>query len=48
MGLRLDRRGFLMLAGATAVTTLPSRRSAMRAHMIARKPHSVKPELANV
>jgi len=48
MGLRLDRRGFLMVAAAGAVTTSHSDLFAMRAQMTVREPQRVKPELANV
>jgi 2-haloacid dehalogenase len=48
MGLTLDRREFLMVAGAGAVTTRRSDLSAMRAQMTVREPARVKLELSNV
>jgi 2-haloacid dehalogenase len=47
MALRFDRREFLMVAGATAVTTSLSHHFAIRT-MTAREPHRVNPELTNV
>jgi 2-haloacid dehalogenase len=48
MGLRLDRRGFLIVAGAGAMTTPLFDPFAVRAKMTAREAQTLKPELANV
>lgn len=48
MAFRLDRRKFLMVAGAGAVTTSRSDLIEMRAQMSAREPQKVTPELAKV
>ena len=48
MALTLDRREFLMTAGATAVTTSLSNPLAVRAKMTPKETQRAKPELANV
>ncbi len=48
MGLKLDRRGFLVAAGASAAAISFSEPSPVLAQQAARNPQEVKPELANV